>query len=375
MSACLEGAVAKKFTISQQRRMVAAEDILMKNGLSRFIPTQNCIFCPGSKAFSTPFRGALARHLTKKHQVLDRALEQAGQIWETLSSEQETLCQIHNINLDYLKVDEKSSSESEESGDDADDQGSEPLTEPEHETEDANEEVVPKANDNVLRENVLDAELKCKDCGQKFKSQVQLKTHTRRYCRLEMPCEHCSRVFKIREGEASKMFSRRIQTHRGRCLTSRRRLNPKPSSFMCEKCSKVFAQSRLLKQHYKRCSIVHECEGCGLIFKRNYPKRKHEGKCRAYRKLQRQRALHKTSCPSLVASATLRSPKKRFAPPRESDFIIKHEIEVKEEPVVESAENCEFISVAEDTESGSHSKIEPLEASNSNMIIVSIGGM
>ena len=351
MSQDAEGAVPKKFTILQQRRMVATEETLKKNGLSRFIPAQNCIFCPGSIAFSTPFRSILARHLMKKHQSIDRAIEQAGQIWETLSSEQDTLCQIHNINLDYLKVDEKSSSESDESGNEADDQDSEPLTEPEEEIEEERVESAPESNDDIIKEQIPEPVHECIDCSQKFASAVTLKRHIARYCRREIQCEHCSRVYKIKEGEPAKKFTKRVHNHRARCLISPRRLNPKPSSFMCEKCSKVFADSRRLKQHNKRCSIVYECQGCGTVYKKNAYKEMHQGKCRAFKRLQKklEKSLPKVPGPKLVASATLRNPKDRFLPPRESDFVAKEEIEVKDEPLVSDvAESCDFIAVEDD---------------------------
>ena len=338
MSKEIEGAVPQKFTISQQRKIVAAEEILKKNGLSRFIPTQNCIFCPGSRVFSTPFRSVLARHLTKKHQALERALEQAGQIWETLSKEQATLCQIHSINLDYLKVEENSSSESDHSDNDANDQDLEPLSEPEQEIE---EEADPQSNDDIIKEQIPKPLHECNDCGQKFTSPVLLKKHKERYCRLEIQCEHCSRLFKIKEGEPSRRFTKRVHKHRVRCLVSPKRL--KPSSSKCESCGKVFANSRVLNQHVKRCSIVHECQGCGKVFKTNHSKRKHEGKCRAVKKLQK--SLSKVPDQKFDKS-TPRNSKYRFILPKGSDIVTQDEIEIKDEPVVgDVTESCDFITV------------------------------
>ena len=70
---------------------------------------------------------------------------------------------------------------------------------------------------------------------------------------------------------------------------------------------------------------------------------KHEGECLAF---ESQRSMSNMAGQSMVVSATLRNSEDRFAPPSESDFVTKDQIEVKDEPLVsDHAESCDFISV------------------------------
>ena len=337
-------------TISKQRLIVAIEGLLKKKGLLGFTPVQNCAFCPGSKPFSTSSKALFAKHLTKKHRSCGRAKEQASHLWETLVKDQETLCRIHNIAVEDLANNDESSAEEEMS---ADEKGeSSDLEEDEDILE---EEPSRQEGEGAETEKAPEKKFTCDECGQTFARMSNYMAHINKFCKSELECRFCRKLFTRDEKDTVAVFNRRVLTHQYRCRGGK---PPKPESYMCSLCSKIFKTLKKLNRHLKSCTTVHDCKPCGRVFKTNHSKKKHQAKCRRFKALQKSGSnSEKKSAKSKPETKTSIS---SYVP---EEFIACENFE--DTDFVGGGDFNDFVEI----------KDEPLESvtPNTNIVVVSVG--